>query len=547
MIENLRKYTGLIIVLFVLVIIGFIFMDTSAMRQQGGGSPYLKVAGRSYTDKEFRTLGSSSYELAQGLAQAGDFDLYSFLFTLTGNPQSQEQAEENFFSNRIILQKAKEEFGIYPGEDEISSRIRQLRAFTGPDGGFSQDRYRDFVEKGIGRLGLTEKDIRSLISDVIAQQKLTEILGSGLTTPSAMIERQGLLQGQQIAAKLAMIPIEPIEKSIEVSEDEVRTYWETVRDAFKTPEKRKFSYFTAEPQLPSELPAIADLAEDADDAAKAAYEEAVNSRNAENAETKRLARLAADEKVDDFLFQLETRKNADFNKLATEAGWTVKTTELLSPQELPEDLKTSLRASSSEGTVADELFQQTVTDDPFSKLSPAFAIGENQWLVAKIDGIEASRTMTFDEAKNDASARLLAEKSRTALREKAQESMEKMKAAIADGKTFSEAALAADIQTPITTLSEITSSFQPDPETAPEGLFKSLQYVSPGEIADPIIERERAFIALVESREVIKSEEITKAIETQIENSAERNQIAIFSSWLAARAEASDIQQLYRQ
>jgi hypothetical protein len=168
MIENLRKYTGLIIVLFVLVLIGFLFMDTSTMRSGGGGRPYIKVEGRTYTDKEFSNLGASAYQLTQSLAQSGDFPLYSFLFGMSGDAQSQDKAMENFFANRMLLRSAKEEFGIYPGEEEIDSFIRKLRAFTGPNGEFSQEAYRNFIEKGIGRLGLTEGDIRALASDVIA-------------------------------------------------------------------------------------------------------------------------------------------------------------------------------------------------------------------------------------------------------------------------------------------------------------------------------------------------------------------------------------------
>jgi hypothetical protein len=160
MIESLRKYTGLIIVLFVLVIIGFIFMDTSTMRSGGGGTPYLKVADRNYTNKDYRKLGSAAYELTQTLMQSGDFSLYPFLITLAGDAQSPEQAEENFFTNRILLRNAKDEFGVHPGPEEIDAFIRKFRAFTGPDGAFAQEQYRDFIEKRMGRLGLTEGDLR---------------------------------------------------------------------------------------------------------------------------------------------------------------------------------------------------------------------------------------------------------------------------------------------------------------------------------------------------------------------------------------------------
>ena len=236
MIENIRKYTGLIIVLFVLVIIGFFFLDTSSIRASQGGAPVIKINGRDYSDKEYRKLGISGYELTQGLAQAGDFQLYSFLFSLAGNANSQDQGIENFFTSRILLRSAKEEFGIYPGEAEIDTFIRQIRAFTGPDGEFSQEQYRNFIERGIGRLGLTEGDIRVLASDILTQRKLSEILGSGLRINREVIARQTEIQNQRISLHVASIDLAPIEAEINPTEEEVKEYWETVKEAFKTAE-----------------------------------------------------------------------------------------------------------------------------------------------------------------------------------------------------------------------------------------------------------------------------------------------------------------------
>ena len=547
MIEHLRKYTGLIIVLFVLVIIGFIFMDTSTMRASQGGAPYLKVDGRTYTDREFTNLGAAAYELTQNLAQSGDFQLYTFLFTLAGDARSQDQAQENFFANRIILRKAKEEFGIYPGDDEIDSFIRQLRAFTGPDGGFSQEAYRNFIEKGIGRLGLTESDVRALASDVIAQKKLTDILGSGLTTPASVIEKRDALDSQRIRTNVARIDIDPIEAKIEVTEEEIKTYWETVRDAFKTPEKRRFTYIVAKPTYEKEAAEIPAPADDATDEAKAEYEEKKAAREAKIADERRKSQLAIDEKVDDFLYQLESQENLTFEKLAEKDEWELKTTELITPQDAPEDLKTPLRSSSTQGTAADVLFRMTITADPFSKISPAIATGENEWIVARLEETEPSRVQTFEEARDEARARLIAEKAAAALRKAAEDAAAAIKTSLATGTTFAEAAKAAGIEIPTLNLPEVTAGYQGDTTKVPSNLFDAAKYTDPGDLAEPVIESDRAFIIHVESREVLKKDEAAADIGTQVAQAAESNKIAAFSAWLNARAEAADIQQLYKQ
>ena len=547
MIENLRRYTGLIIVLFVLVIIGFVFMDTSTMRSAGGGTAYIKVAGRTYTDQEYRKLGEASYELTQSLMQSGDFSLYPFLLTLAGDAQSPQQAEENFFTNRILLRTAKEEFGVYPGDEEIDASIRKLRAFTGPDGAFSQEQYRNFIEKGMGRLGLTEGDLRELASDILTQQKLAEILGSGLSTSRDVVAKTTALDNQRVSVNVARIDIDPIEAKIEPSDQEIKLYWETVQDAFKTSEKRKFTYLIAKPEAVEEPDEIPALAADATAEAKAEFEKKKADRDAALTEARRKAQLETDAKVDDFLYKLESQKDLSFDELAKQDEWELKTTELFAASEAPEELKAALRSSSSQGTAADELFRMQVTADPFSKISPAVAIGENEWLVARLEETEESRVQTFEEARDEARARLIADKATAGLKEAAEKATEEIKAAVAGGKSFDDAAKAAGITNETVSLPEVTSSYQGDTTKVPSNLFDAARYIDPGSLSEPVVESDRAFLVHIVSREVVKQEDAEAGIEARVQSTADSNKLTAFGSWLSAKSEAADIQQLYRQ
>jgi hypothetical protein len=547
MIENLRKYTGLIIVLFVLVLIGFLFMDTSTMRSGGGGKPYMKVAGRSYTDKEFSNLGASAYQLTQSLAQSGDFPLYTFLFGMSGDAQSQDEAMQNFFSSRMLLRAAKEEFGIYPGEEEIDSFIRKLRAFTGPDGEFSQEQYRNFIEKGIGRLGLTEGDIRVLASDVIAQAKLAKILGAGLTANRDAVAKNSALGGQRIAVDIARLDLDPIEEKISPSEEEIKAHWETTKDAFKTPEKRKYTYLIAKPTIPADPAEIAALAADATEEAKAEHEKAKAARAAEIAEKRRKAQLETGGKADDFLYQLESQKDLSFDKLAEKEGWELKTTELFALADAPAELKAALRASSTQGTAADELFRMVVTSDPLSKISPAIAIGEDEWLIARLDETEKVRVQTYEEARAEARARLIGEQAAAALKKATAEASEKIKAALAGGKGFADAAKEAGITIETVSLTEVSAGYQGDTTKVPSGLFETAKYTDPGALTEPVIESDRAFIIHVGKREIVKQENAETALEAEIRRAEEATRIAAFNSWLTAKTEAAGIEMLYNK
>lgn len=546
MIENLRKYTGLIIVLFVLVIIGFIFMDTSSMRaSSGNGQPYIKVAGRTYTDKEFRSLGTSSFELTQSLMQSGDFSLYTFLLSLSGNAESADQIRENFFTNRMLLRNAKTEFGIYPSDEQIDSFIRQMRAFTGPDGAFSQEAYRNFIERGIGRLGLTEKDIRELASDVIAQRKIAVIVGSGLYGNDDIIAKNQAIQGQTISANVARLDRDPIEAGIEPSAEEIKLYWETVQDAFKTEEQRRFTYLIATPEPIEEPEALDPLPADADEEATAAYEAKKVEIEASTAEARRLTQLESDKKVEAFYNALIDAEATDFEKLAAEHGFELVSTELFSLSEVPEALGAPLRASSAQGTAATELFRLQVTSDPFSEISPPLPIGENQYLVARLDETVPVRIQTFEEARDEARARLIADKADDALKEATEAAISKMKASMDEGKTFAEAAEAAGITNEAVNLTDVTASYQADTAKVPSNIFDIARFVTPGEIAEPVLESDRAFIVHVISREIVKTD--AADIEGAVQTATQQNEIAAFTAWLSTKADAADIQPLYRQ
>lgn len=556
MIENLRKYTVLIIVLFVLVIIGFIMMDASNMQKSQGGVAYLKIADRTYTDRDVVKYGSHGFQVSKSLMMPGNYQVdilfVNYLKGLVGNAafyysdSADDETAEKFFTNRILIRAAKEEFGIYPSANEIDSTIRQMRAFTGQDGEFSQEQYSNFINRGLGSMGLREPDIRDLASDIIIFNKLNEILGAGLTFDRDMVAKQVAIDEQRINAKIAKIDAAPIKAGIKPTEDQIKTYWETVQDAFRTEEKRKFTYFivksTTEP-LPAE---IAPLAENADEAAKTEHATKVAERDAVVAEIQRKARLEVGKKVDDFLYKLETQNNLDFKTLAKTDGFELKSTELIARSTAPAELQAPIRSSSTPGTAADVLFNINVTADPLSKMIDC-AIGENEWLVAYVDEIEASRVKTFDEAKEEAAKQQIDSLTATALTKAANEANEKIKTALAEGKSFEEAAKSAGIESEILILTEATQRAELDPTKYPAGFFEAAKLITPGSLTEPIIQGESAFIVLVEKREFVTNANTQSMIDSELSRKIDDARYAAFTAWLDEKHEQANIQQLNRR
>ena len=554
MIENLRKYTGLIIVIFVILFISFFFLDSSSVRNMNSGRPMLKIAGRTYDDKDYNNLGKSSLQLAYGLAGSGDFDLVQFVMSLSAEGPGKDDAAEKFFIGRMILRQAKEEFGVYPGDEEISGYLRTLKVFGGPDGKFNPETYRNFIEKGMGRLGMTEKDLRELASDVLACKKINTIVGSGLSVDHAAVAKDLALQNQQITGELAKLELSPFEEKIQPTEEEIKKYWEIISDSFTTEPKRKFTYVIATPSLPTEVatPEASESLADAaasDEVKKAAAkkkEEEKAKRATALAEESRKKQLELDALVDDFLFKLEEQKGSGFEELAKANGWEVKTTELFARSAAPQELDVKLRSSSRGGKVVDQLFLIQETSDPFSKISEAIAVGDNQWIVARIDGEEKSRAKTFEEARGDARAQYISEKATEALKAAAADDLTKIKTLLSAGKTFAEAAKEAGIPEtrPFTA---IISTYRPDGASEPQNLFEAARNVEPGTLADVITESDRAFILHVAKREVVKSADAATRIDSEVTSLTQKNETIAFAAWIAARTEAAKVEQLYKR
>ena len=551
MIENIRKYKGLIFLGLALVVFGLVLgIKDDLLRGGVGGRQILKIDGRTYNDKEFEKLGSGALELLSAMISRGDYGMFSFQMAMAAGAATRDDAVEKFFVSRMVLRNAMEELGIHPGDEEVANHVKSMRAFAGPDGKFSEETYRNFVEKGIGRLGMTESDLLELVADFLGFNKVNAIIGSGLVENRDAVAASIALENQQIAGELARLSIDPFVEKIQPTDDEIKAYWENIQDSFMTEELRKFTYVIVAPQMPADPDAdqkdetIADAA--MTDEQKKAKEAEKAKKAAELAEARRKKQLETDELVDVFSVNLEEQKGAGFEELAKENGWEIKTSELFPRSKPPGDLDVNLRSSSRGGKAVDELFQIQPTSDPVSKISQPIAVGENQWLVARLDGEEKSRPKTFEEAKDEARDQYIQEKAAEAMKKAAEEALTKIKAAIEAGKPFAEAAKEAGV-TETKSVEKVNNSYRPDPATEPTNLLEAGRYVDPGSFADLITEKDRTFIFHVTKREVVKEENAATLLDSQVAATANSNELSAFTDWLANRIEAANVVQLYKQ
>jgi hypothetical protein len=557
MIEHIQKYKVIIMIALVTVGAGFVLGGSSLLRQtSGGGRPVLKIAGRTYDEMEYRNLGASSFELISTLARSGDFGLYQFLMGLSTGATNENDAVEKFFVGRMILRQAKEEFGVYPGEDEISDYIRGLRAFADKEGKFNEETYRHFIEKGIGRLGMTETELRGLAADVLASKKINAILGSGLGVNRDIVAHNLALDHQQITGEIARFDLDPFEAKIEPTEEQIKAYWENLQDAFTTEPTRRFSYLLVAPDMPADTEAdtsptpetLADAAasDEAKMAAAKKKDEEKAKRSAELAEARRKKQMELDALMNDFTDDLDQQKGSNFEDLAKQNKWEVKTTELFPRSNPPKELDIKLRSSSRGGKLVDDLFRIELTSDPLSKFSQPIAIGENQWIVARLDEEIKARPKTYEEARNEARAKYITEQATTAMKTAVTEAVTKMQAALAAGKSFADAAKEAGIEK-TKEFTKVTSSYRPDTATEPKNLFEAARNIDPNAIAEPIVEADRAFILHIAKREVVKQENAATRLDNEVKMRSNENEAVAFTGWIITRTESAKVEQLYRK
>jgi hypothetical protein len=554
MIEHIRKYSGLMVVVLGLVIVSFVLMDAQRMPGLTGDPVVMKINGRGYTNKEFSRTGASSFEVFQMLYNTGDFDLFRAFapFIMRGMGGTQEPVKQ-FFAGRILLRDAREQFGIHPSEEEISARIRKMPVFANQDGGFDAERYTMIIQKQLGRYGMTEHDLRELVSDTIVSLKLQDILGAGLVADRNITATNLAFDSQEITVELARLDRDTFQDKIEPKEEEIKAFWESIQDKYKTEVRRKFTYVIVTPEAVPEpapeapaAPLPADATDEAKAAAKKAEEDKKAAAAAKAAEARRTALLKSNGLIDTFLVTLQDQKGEGFEELAKQNGWEVKTTELFAATKAPAELDVDLRSSSTGGKVPQILFQINSKGDAFSKISPAIPVGENQTIVARLDEEEASRTMEFAEARAEARADYISEKGGDALKAAIAEAATKIKEGLAARKSFADAAKDAGI-TEVKKVEKVSKTYRPDALSEPQGLFDAVRTIDPGSISDTIIESERAFIAYVEKREVVKEANADARLDAEVRNETTQNETAAFDAWLTEQIESAKIEDLYAQ
>ena len=582
MIENMRKYTALMIIVFVLLIAGFLFTmgPTSGSGAGGGSGPaVLEVYGLSIDEQEYYRRGDRTLQLSselglhfyvnfliapdiQQLMQANQLMRYGYAnYYVTMSRNLDQQDFNRFITNRATLQRAMSEMGLYASEEEVTQSLKTSQRFA-PNGQYNALDYTAFVDKRLGRLGMTEKYLREIVRESICLNKLIQLVGGGLSAPRTAVQDQQEARNQSITlARITLDRDDFVEKE-NPSEEEIKAYWEVHQDAYKTKEQRRVSYILLDqPETPEQedkktssedKPATETAKIDAENDAEKNRKEAEEKAKKAVEEKKKAARIAVMRDVeaisDKIVQKINDKLPLDFEAISAEYNQTLVKSDLFTQDSPPAELKDlSLRGNSARGrNILDEVFSMAMTSDPYDLVSKPFRVGETGWIIFRLDEIIEPVLLDYTAARAKARAQLISENATKKVKNAADEARVKILASMKSGKGFDVAAKELGF-TPIQIGPYSTDGIAPKNEPSYRQLHQTASGLNIGDVSEAIHENDRSLIIFVENREIEDTEQNKNMVDSMVESSKGELTVRSFMNWRDSQFQKAKVSGTFAQ
>lgn len=147
-----------------------------------------------------------------------------------------KQVLESLIQQKLLNQEL-ERAGYRAGPEQIVRRIASMKVFQ-EDGKFSPERYKQLLNSQRVNSAVFENQIAQ---DLIEQQLSSGILLSGFVS-DAELEHSAHLQNQKRQLNYILLPKSRYLKSIKLTEEEIKSYYEQHKNEFTTPEEVSVEY-----------------------------------------------------------------------------------------------------------------------------------------------------------------------------------------------------------------------------------------------------------------------------------------------------------------
>lgn len=548
MIENMRKYTGLMFVVLILLAAGLIVtMQPGGSGGGGVGNKFMHVNGVALDQNDYSKAGKNSIAAIQRLAQMQNYEDFfkfrEFIGALAGPAQNEAERHLNFVTNRILLKQAAEKLGFYSAP-EVAAQYIQDSMFLNHDGSHDAQLYSNYIES-LSNLGLKEKDFQQFVAEYLVFIKTRDLIAGGLTPSSVETLSEDKLNRQNIGMSIVSFDLNDFKKDLAPSEEDIKAYWETHKDKYKTERQIKLTYVLTnlddsdEPKRPTPV-ADADPAEVSKQNLE--YQEKLAAWNEQrNAHTKILTGIFSD-----FVDAVDDSEGIDFDKEAAiakaEAGedFTIVSTEPFSRSAVPVELSTLTLKNAQPGTqLADVLFGMHFNTE-LSYNIDSFGVGRDGHIAIRLDEEINPVVKPFEDAKDLAKDDLITKLATEAMSKASEEAKATLTAAVVEGKTFADAATTAGFTT--TEIPPFSAATAPTSPANATELFRIAQVSKQKSIAEKIARSDNsATIIFVSSRtlelegdEALKQTQLLEQAENQLKHIA-------FNAWINNLQEEAEL------
>ena len=251
MLEHIRKYTGLMFVILILLFLGLVFFGDVSGGSFLSGPSVVQAHGRGYTQQEYQRIAENPIRLIRDLSgQQTNFQgmiaLSRYLNTLGLPADGGNFDPARFLVNRVNLQNAARDYGLHASKGEVEELI-QKSIFANRQGAFDGPRYERYVQRQLPRLGMGVQDMNEVLGEMIVLEKLTDLLGAGLQPSRDAVRATVSDRQQEISYQIATFPRSRFEAAQSPTDEEVKTYWEEHQGRYQTEAQRRITYVLAQP------------------------------------------------------------------------------------------------------------------------------------------------------------------------------------------------------------------------------------------------------------------------------------------------------------
>lgn len=358
------------------------------------------------------------------------------------------QDRTNYVVNLLVLRGAAERLGIEPSPEQVQKALEEVEAFRDPASGkFSEALMDRFVNERMGRSSMGDAELREMIGDYVAYDKLRELTSSGIAPTSWDVDREYRRRYEELTVYEVFIKRDAAQVPT-VTDEEIKKYFDDNHEKLRTLEKKKIGYFMF--PLPERKEG------EAEDQWKA----------------KRIEKARDFNKVYKELGEALERGESVDNALKLVKGVPAKEAGPFAESTPPEELKGE-----------DGLLRRVF--DPGVQAASGLGAAETQkaiylfWVKQTVPSAE----MTLDQAKEEIRSRLLAQKKDQSGNEQAEKARAALVAELKKGgRTFPDAAKAAGLSTK--RLKPFNRSSTPEDSGYASTVASTVAEMSPGQLSD---------------------------------------------------------------